>query len=155
MRRFVDERIRPIPDDLAHGVLAPCGVLRDVTRTVGLDERARARVAPASKPPPRVRTQRPEDLDHQRPVADAIDLYAEFDDGDDTDPHEPASVAAMALGIIEECERIAIAHASERVPWGQPLARLPLMQRKLAPMEAARLHGRSLAVAHPPGPPRG
>ncbi len=44
VRRFVDERIRPILDDLEHGDLTPYGVLRDLYRTFGLDDLARERI---------------------------------------------------------------------------------------------------------------
>ncbi len=54
----------------------------------------------------------------------------------------------MALGIIEECERIAVAYAKERVLWGQPIARYQLVQLKLAQMEVARLNVRNLVFAH-------
>jgi alkylation response protein AidB-like acyl-CoA dehydrogenase len=61
---------------------------------------------------------------------------------------ERAGVAAMALGIIEECERIAIAYAKERVLWGTPIAEFQLIQLKLATMEVARVNVRNLVFSH-------
>ena len=309
VRRFVDERIRPVLDDLEHGDLAPYGVLRDFYRTFGLDELARERVvrhlahgvaAPTADgdtgdgaaqllatieicrvSPGLVtslgvstglaagtvlrlgtlaqierwgrglaaldtvgawaitepdsgsdafggmRTTARRDgagyvLNGQKtwitngPYADVIVLYAKLDEGDGTDPRERrvvtfvldrglegleqsaplrkmgqhssptgdvflhdvrvgpkrllgesesvpgggrssardnfvaerAGVAAMALGIIEECERIAVAYASDRVLWGQPIARYQLVQLKLAQMEVARLNVRNLVFTH-------
>ena len=309
VRRFVDERIRPVLDDLEHGDLPPYGVLRDFYRTFGLDELARERVArrlardadePRTESSPGdvaaqvlatiefcrvspglvtslgvstglaagtvlrlgtpaqierwgrdlatldavgawaitepdsgsdalggMRTTARRDgtgyvLNGQKtwitngPFADVIVLYAKLDEGDGTEPRERrvltfvldrglegleqsvpqrkmgqhssptgdvflrdvrvgperllgesesapgggrvsardtfvterAGVAAMALGIIEECQRIAVAYASERVLWGQPIARYQLVQLKLAQMEVARINVRHLVFAH-------
>jgi alkylation response protein AidB-like acyl-CoA dehydrogenase len=61
---------------------------------------------------------------------------------------ERAGVAAMALGIIEECERIAIDYAKHRVLWGKPIAEFQLIQLKLAQMEVARVNVRNLVFMH-------
>ena len=61
---------------------------------------------------------------------------------------ERAGVAAMSLGIIEECERIAIDYAKHRVLWGKPIAEFQLIQLKLANMEVARVNVRNLVFSH-------
>jgi alkylation response protein AidB-like acyl-CoA dehydrogenase len=61
---------------------------------------------------------------------------------------ERAGVAAMSLGIIEECERIAIDYAKQRVLWGKPIAEFQLIQLKLAAMEVARVNVRNLVFSH-------
>ena len=61
---------------------------------------------------------------------------------------ERAGVAAMALGIIEECTRVATEYAKTRVLWGKPIADFQLIQLKLAQMEVARVNVRNLVFAH-------
>ena len=61
---------------------------------------------------------------------------------------ERAGVAAMALGIIEECERIAVDYAKQRVLWGKPISQFQLIQLKLAQMEVARVNVRNLVFSH-------
>ncbi len=61
---------------------------------------------------------------------------------------ERAAVAAMALGIIEECQRIAIDYARERKLWGHPISEFQLIQLKLAEMEVARVNVRNLVFSH-------
>ena len=61
---------------------------------------------------------------------------------------ERAGVAAMSLGIIEECERIAIDYAKHRVLWGKPIAEFQLIHLKLAYMEVARVNVRNLVFSH-------
>jgi hypothetical protein len=41
IRSFVDKVIVPLRDELAHGDLAPCGVLRELFAAFGIDEMAR------------------------------------------------------------------------------------------------------------------
>ena len=41
VRRFVDEEIRPVLDDLEFGDLAPYGILRKMFSTFGMDQLAR------------------------------------------------------------------------------------------------------------------
>ena len=55
---------------------------------------------------------------------------------------ERASVAAMALGIIEQCEDIAVDYARNRVQFGRPIGEFQLIQAKLADMEVARVNVR-------------
>ena len=61
---------------------------------------------------------------------------------------ERAGVAAMALGIIEECARLAIDYAKHRTMWGTPIGEFQLIQLKLAQMEVARVNVRNLVFAH-------
>jgi acyl-CoA dehydrogenase len=53
---------------------------------------------------------------------------------------ERSGVAAMALGIIEECMALSVAYARDRVQFGQPIGQFQLIQEKLAKMEVARLN---------------
>jgi len=53
---------------------------------------------------------------------------------------ERYGVAAMSLGIIEECLRLCVEYAKTRELWGQPIGDFQLIQLKLANMEVARLN---------------
>jgi alkylation response protein AidB-like acyl-CoA dehydrogenase len=57
---------------------------------------------------------------------------------------ERAGVAAMALGIIEQCLELSVAYAKERVQFGQPIGEFQLIQQKLALMEVARMNIQNL-----------
>jgi acyl-CoA dehydrogenase len=57
---------------------------------------------------------------------------------------ERAGVAAMALGIIEECLTRCVQYARDRVQFGQPIGEFQLIQDKLARMEVARLNVQNL-----------
>lgn len=57
---------------------------------------------------------------------------------------ERIGVAAMALGVIEECLRLCTAYARERELWGQRIGTFQLVQLKLAKMEVARLNVQNL-----------
>src|SRR3954469_6012458 len=57
---------------------------------------------------------------------------------------ERSGVAAMALGIIEECLDLSVAYAKDRVQFGQPIGQFQLIQDKLARMEVARLNVQNL-----------
>ncbi|MCW2939148.1 MAG: acyl-CoA dehydrogenase domain protein [Actinomycetia bacterium] len=48
---------------------------------------------------------------------------------------ERAGVAAMALGVIEECLKLSVEYAKTRVAWGRPIADYQLIQLKLAKMD--------------------
>jgi len=61
---------------------------------------------------------------------------------------ERAGVAAMALGIIEECLRLAVGYARSRTLWDKPIGDFQLIQLKLAQMEVARLNVRQMVFAH-------
>ena len=56
----------------------------------------------------------------------------------DTFTSERTAVAAMALGIVEECQRLSIDYAKTRVQFGRPIGEFQLIQLKLAKMEVAR-----------------
>ena len=61
---------------------------------------------------------------------------------------ERAGVAAMALGVIEECLKLSVAYAKDRLLWGKPIGDLQLVQLKLAKMEVARLNVENLVFRH-------
>ncbi len=56
---------------------------------------------------------------------------------------ERVGVAALALGIIEECHRLCVDYAKNRKLWGQEIGRFQLIQLKLAKMEVARINVRN------------
>src|SRR5215213_7613111 len=62
----------------------------------------------------------------------------------DTFSMERSGVAAMSLGIIEECLDLSIEYAKNRVQFGQPIGEFQLIQEKLARMEVARLNVQNL-----------
>ena len=51
-----------------------------------------------------------------------------------------ASIAAMALGMIEQCLEVAVEYARTRVQFGRPIGDFQLIQNKLALMEVARVN---------------
>ena len=61
---------------------------------------------------------------------------------------ERAGVAAMSLGVIEECLRLSVDYARDRRLWGQPIADYQLVQLKLAQMEVARVNVTNLVFSH-------
>jgi alkylation response protein AidB-like acyl-CoA dehydrogenase len=61
---------------------------------------------------------------------------------------ERAGVAAMALGIIEECLRVSVDYAKNRQLWGKPISDFQLIQLKLANMEVARVNVKNLILHH-------
>jgi alkylation response protein AidB-like acyl-CoA dehydrogenase len=61
---------------------------------------------------------------------------------------ERAGVAAMSLGIIEECVKLSIDYAKHRRLWGSAIADFQLIQLKLAQMEVARINVRNMVFAH-------
>jgi len=62
----------------------------------------------------------------------------------DTFSMERSGVAAMALGIIEQCLDLSVDYARNRVQFGQPIGEFQLIQLKLATMEVARLNVQNL-----------
>jgi alkylation response protein AidB-like acyl-CoA dehydrogenase len=62
----------------------------------------------------------------------------------DTFSMERTGVAAMALGIIEQCLETCVEYAKNRVQFGQPIGEFQLIQEKLARMEVARLNVQNL-----------
>ncbi len=61
---------------------------------------------------------------------------------------ERAGVAAMALGVIEECLSLSTRYAKDRLLWGKPIGDFQLIQLKLAHMEVARLNVQNLVFRH-------
>ena len=61
---------------------------------------------------------------------------------------ERAGMAAMALGLIEECLSLSVEYAKNRILWGQPIGDRQLIQLKLAKMEVARLNVQNLVFRH-------
>jgi alkylation response protein AidB-like acyl-CoA dehydrogenase len=57
---------------------------------------------------------------------------------------ERFGVAAMSLGIIEECLALCVDYARNRQLWGRPIGEFQLIQLKLATMEIARLNVQNL-----------
>jgi alkylation response protein AidB-like acyl-CoA dehydrogenase len=57
---------------------------------------------------------------------------------------ERIGVAAMALGVIEECLRLSVDYARSRTLWGKEIGRFQLIQLKLASMEVARMNVRNM-----------
>jgi hypothetical protein len=58
----------------------------------------------------------------------------------DTFSMERSGVAAMALGIVEECLSLCVDYARTRVAFGKPIGEFQLIQLKLAKMEVARMN---------------
>ncbi|MGH9094670.1 MAG: acyl-CoA dehydrogenase family protein, partial [Acidimicrobiales bacterium] len=61
---------------------------------------------------------------------------------------ERAGVAAMALGMIEQCLELSVAYAKDREQFGQPIGNFQLIQDKLARMEVARLNVSNLVFRY-------
>jgi alkylation response protein AidB-like acyl-CoA dehydrogenase len=57
---------------------------------------------------------------------------------------ERIGVAAMALGVIEECLRLSVDYAKSRTLWGREIGQFQLIQLKLATMEVARMNVRNM-----------
>jgi len=57
---------------------------------------------------------------------------------------ERTAVAGMALGLVEECQRLAIDYANTREQFGQKIGQFQLIQLKLAKMEVARMNIQNL-----------
>jgi alkylation response protein AidB-like acyl-CoA dehydrogenase len=62
----------------------------------------------------------------------------------DTFTAERTGVAAMALGIIQQCLMLSVAYAKTRVQFGKPIGDFQLIQLKLAKMEVARMNVQNL-----------
>jgi alkylation response protein AidB-like acyl-CoA dehydrogenase len=62
----------------------------------------------------------------------------------DTFTAERTGVAAMALGIVEQCRALCIEYAKNRVQFGRPIGEFQLVQLKLAKMEVARMNIQNL-----------
>ncbi|MDL9945950.1 acyl-CoA dehydrogenase family protein [Gordonia sp. ABSL11-1] len=53
---------------------------------------------------------------------------------------ERVGIAALSLGIINECQRLSLDYAKNRTLWGQEIGQFQLIQLKLAEMEVARIN---------------
>ncbi|GAC1311995.1 MAG: acyl-CoA dehydrogenase family protein [Acidimicrobiales bacterium] len=62
----------------------------------------------------------------------------------DTFSMERTGVAAMALGIVEQCLEVSVEYAKNRVQFGRPIGDFQLIQLKLAKMEVARMNIQNL-----------
>ncbi len=62
----------------------------------------------------------------------------------DTFKAERTGVAAMALGIVEQCLMLSKEYAKTRVQFGRPIGDFQLIQLKLAKMEVARMNIQNL-----------
>jgi len=58
----------------------------------------------------------------------------------DTFSMERSGVAAMGLGIVEQCLHLCTEYARSRVAFGRPIGEFQLIQQKLAKMEVARMN---------------
>ena len=58
----------------------------------------------------------------------------------DTFSMERSGVAAMALGIVEQCLTLCTDYARTRIAFGRPIGEFQLIQLKLAKMEVARMN---------------
>jgi alkylation response protein AidB-like acyl-CoA dehydrogenase len=54
----------------------------------------------------------------------------------------------MSLGLIEECLKLSVQYAKDRMLWGKPIGDRQLIQLKLAKMEVARLNVQNLVFRH-------
>lgn len=57
---------------------------------------------------------------------------------------ERSGVAAMSLGIIEQCLELSVSYAKDREQFGQRIGDFQLIQQKLAMMEVARMNVQNL-----------
>jgi acyl-CoA dehydrogenase len=84
-------------------------------------------------------------VERDRLIGETEDLPAGGREGAKaTFQQERAGVAAMALGIIEECLELSVQYARERVQFGRPIGEFQLIQDKLARMEVARMNVQNL-----------
>ena len=76
----------------------------------------------------------------ERETADATDIRRSREAARAAFASERASIAAMALGMIEQCLEVAVEYARTRVQFGRPIGDFQLIQNKLALMEVARVN---------------
>lgn len=92
-------------------------------------------------------------FDDVRVGADRLLAGGRTADGDSRDSvrssfaSERMGVAVLALGIINECQRLALGYARERELWGKPIGDLQLIQLKLARMEVARINVQNMVFS--------
>ncbi len=78
-----------------------------------------------------------------RLIGESEDAYARTG-AKETFTAERTGVAAMALGIVEQCLALSIDYAKTRVQFGRPIGEFQLIQLKLAKMEVARMNLQNL-----------
>jgi alkylation response protein AidB-like acyl-CoA dehydrogenase len=67
-----------------------------------------------------------------RLIGETEDLPGGRDGAKATFQQERSGVAAMALGIIEQCLEVCVEYAKDRVQFGKPIGEFQLIQQKLA-----------------------
>ncbi|MPY80155.1 MAG: acyl-CoA dehydrogenase [Actinophytocola sp.] len=60
---------------------------------------------------------------------------------------ERVGVAALSLGIINECHRLSVDYAKQRTLWGKEIGQFQLIQLKLAKMEIARINVQNMVFS--------
>ncbi|WP_068273426.1 acyl-CoA dehydrogenase family protein [Aldersonia kunmingensis] len=60
---------------------------------------------------------------------------------------ERVGIAALSLGIINECLRLSVDYAKERTLWGKNIGQFQLIQLKLAEMEIARINVQNMVFS--------
>jgi alkylation response protein AidB-like acyl-CoA dehydrogenase len=78
-----------------------------------------------------------------RLLGESEDAYARTG-AKETFTAERTGVAAMALGIVEQCLKLCVDYAKTRVQFGRPIGEFQLIQLKLAKMEVARMNLQNL-----------
>ena len=63
-------------------------------------------------------------------------------------------MAAMALGIVEQCLKLSLEYARTRVQFGRPIGEFQLIQLKLAKMEVARMNIQNMVFRQSSSRPR-
>jgi len=81
--------------------------------------------------------------DRERLLGEREDAPAR-DAAKETFSAERTGVAAMALGIVEQCLHLCVEYAKTRVQFGRPIGEFQLIQLKLAKMEVARMNIQNL-----------
>ena len=133
--------VRPRPRDAR--VRAVAAVAQDGAALLAdrpaLPRRRRGRHRPADRRCGQPRRGPPTDRP-PTPATDAADTRRSREAARAAFASERASVAAMALGIIEQCLDVAVDYARTRVQFGRPIGDFQLIQNKLALMEVARVN---------------
>jgi alkylation response protein AidB-like acyl-CoA dehydrogenase len=73
-------------------------------------------------------------------LGEKVDAKSSRKGAKETFTAERTGVAPMALGIVEECLKLSIEYARNRVQFGKPIGEFQLVQLKLAKMEVARMN---------------
>jgi acyl-CoA dehydrogenase len=82
-------------------------------------------------------------VDKDRLIGETEDVPARSG-AKDTFTAERTAVAAMALGIVEQCLKLSTDYARTRVQFGRPIGEFQLIQLKLAKMAVARMNIQNL-----------